>query len=424
MRKLLVLIILVMLCVTIVPVSAQDIAPLEDHTLYQMMSLVPDNADMRTGIMSYQDFRAVENAADWIPTYENLDAFLAGDGWRGFTSRWLSTPMSLYRLPVFEEGMTEYMGFDIFSVDRTFSVSRPPINIDVWAGEFNVDAIIEAHLARDYTETTINDVPAMCGAVGCENGTQVDVRNGNMPNIFDTGLGRQIPFVMFPDYLVSSTAYTFLEQSVDTSLGDPDSLADADDLRTLMETIINPDMYAGDLVQAQFYPVDEVRYEVDLNDPSTLSGIPVSASELAELFTDYGTLPIYNGMVIADRQEGDTQVNIIALLYDDVADAELAVEILSRRLSTFTRNFLPADEEPTVLELVEGASLDEGYVYTSETTGLSVAVVSVSYPMPAGRADITDPESPQSPAMMYKFVIEAIIQRSFTPLWDVILGEE
>lgn len=427
-HKVFISIVLTLLCIVIVPINAQEdtISFFDQHPLFEMMSHIPDNDVSRSDIAYYMDFRAVENAAEYIPTYESVDDWLNGDDpWVGFLDRWISVP------PIFNAGtflrtgetMPEVMGFDLLDVDYTFAVGALPDTTTIWRGEFNIESIIEAHLAREYTETEINGVQVMCGSFGCEEGFQQDLTNRNPANLFDPQFGRQPPFAIYPNTLISVFGLPSLEEAIDAYSGEVQSLAKAEDFRTLGEAMLNPDIYNGDLVQAQFL---SSRYFAESIDFITLEGstlLPgVDIEEFQDIVSDYGDLPQSQLAVFADRQEGDTQVAIIGLLYDNEADAQIAMDEVTTRLTSYSGYLRTRDSEPFI-DAVEGAIVNDGYVYQSPNTGLYVAVISVDYPMPEGRADFGAEDSPPRSVLIFSRWIQGIYTRGFYLLWQMTLPE-
>lgn len=423
-RKVFISIILTLLCLAVVPIHAQedDTSFFDEHPLFQMLSVVPDNEPSRADVVYYMDYRAVENTADYIPTYDSVDDWLNGDGWLGFVQRWFSVPVALSTGFTQEiERIPEFMGFDFFDIDQTLAIGQPPDTTTVWHGEFDADSIVQAHVAREYVETEINGAQVLCGAVGCENGTEVNITSRDAASLFDPQLGREFPFAILPNTLVVSPGLPSLENAISAHTGELQSLAKAEDFRALGESILNPDVYEGDLVQAQFMSDDIFNVTLDFvaGDTSDIINEAIAEDFQNSIVGDYGNLPQSQLAVIADRQEGNMQVALIGLVYDNEADAQVAADEITARISTFADVLVRRGNEP-LIDFVEGAVLNDGYVYESANTGLYVAVISVDYPLPAERSDFGDGNAP---ILVFRQWIQGIISRSFYPLWQVILPE-
>jgi hypothetical protein len=59
--------------------------------------------------------------------------------------------------------MPEFMGFDFFDIDYTLEVGVPPYTTMVLRGNFDMDSVVAAHVARDYIETEMSGVQVMSG---------------------------------------------------------------------------------------------------------------------------------------------------------------------------------------------------------------------------------------------------------------------
>ena len=80
---------------------------------------------------------------------------------------------------------------------------------------------------------------------------------------------------------------------------------------------------------------------------------------------------------MADRQEGQTQISMIALAYSDQNAAQQASVELQSRITSF-------DTEK--IDKLTSAKVDPGYVY-QDANGQYVAVVVVRYPLPSTQRD-------------------------------------
>jgi hypothetical protein len=404
----------------------------ETHPLLEMLAFAPDNEASRSGEIYYMDFRAVENAFDYLEKPDNFADWWESNPWIGFTNRWMSAPNFIQSLMRSGEEIPETVGFDFFDVDRTLSFGRPPNHAVIWGGNFDADSIGAAHTARDYAQNEINGATAWCSSAGCDQGLQTDIAARELGNIFDSGLGRKPPVLIFPDYLGSAFQLEIVENIAATSNGDMSSLAESSDYRTLVEAIIDIDHYSGELVQAQFWSSIYVQLTLDVNNLE-------SACELLQIqecdqnlsapvwLTDYGYLPAYELVAIADRQEDDEQVAIIVLLYDNEDDAQIAAPELAKRITTFSDAILRGDDELLLdRDVLQPVSV-ENYVYTSEKTDMSAAVVAVNYYTPT-QQEAMRPMARENGAvyhgLLFRVWVNSLYAQGFYPLWLVTVPEE
>jgi len=420
---------ILMLCVDLVPAQAQFLG-IGKHPLLDLLALAPDTPEVRDTWIRYMDFRAVEEARDWMQRPESAETLFADSSWIGFTYRWLSAPDSV-RQSFFEAArMPEVVGFDIFDVDRTLSFGKPPSHGVIWSGDFDLAAIAATHAARGYIQTEIHGVPAWCSGDGCAAGMNVNPTERDLANIFDTGIGREVPFLLLPNLLVSAPDETTLERVADVTTGDLPSLAEAEDYHTLAEALIDPSVYMGQLVNLQFLPNEDVRFVLDLTADDVaaqvLSRVPDpqrAENFIRNAFVGYGDLPLYQLAAIADRQEGDRQVAIVALLYTNAEDAQIAAPELMYRMSTFS-DLMIRELTESLFDLMPGMDY-QSHVYTSEPSGLSVAVVEMRYDTPTEaqeKASSSDPES-MTAALAFQYLSRTISSNSLYPLWVINFPE-
>ena len=167
------------------------------------------------------------------------------------------------------------------------------------------------------------------------------------------------------------------------------SLAEMDAYRVIAEAITDSRVYEGSLLQAVFLNSEDAAPDQ--------SDAGIIAPETAEVTPEItGELPPYRLVAFADRQEGDRQVHMVALLYTNPGLAQQAADELSVRLGEFEVAGGPA-----------GVQVDEPHVYVSPDTGLAVAVASVSYPLPL---------DPTLPAAVFAAWMRALNQKAFWPL--------
>lgn len=386
--------------------SAQD-DPAE-HPLFAMLAQVPALASIPTDDrpiieISYADYRAAEQARPGVPSPESWAAFESEENtdlWIANITRITSGWPNLNIVSRAGPDMPEVMGFDFFDIDRTMAFGSPPAQGFIFGGDFDAEAIAAAHTARDYTQTDVEGIAVWCGPVGCENGTKVNPADRNLANIFGGDLGRQQPFALVPGYILQSAGWGVLNAMIDAHQGEIDSLLALNEYRAIAEAITEPQDDTLDLlVQVQFMLA------------TNLVGDPMGP-DLTPITEDYGTLPPYSLAAMADRQEGDFQVAMLAVAYLTEEDAAQAAEELTRRLAGFPAN-VEAPDTPLIEAETIGGSVDEGRVYYSESADRWVALASIRYPLPTERDE--NGRLVQS-GLAYRLWFNAYVRRAFTPL--------
>lgn len=433
MRRLTLLLMLVF--VLVLPVSAQE----SDAPLFDLLSWVPDTEMVRNEPVRYQDFRAVENAREYLSRPESGAAFLASTPTWRFTMRWVGAPDSVRRnFALLAAEMPETVGFDFFDIDQTLTFSQYADLAVVWSGDFDTEPIGDAHAARGYQPAEIGGVPAWCGAEGCAARLSMSFDDIEHGNPFDSMLGRQVPFLTLPETLVSSTSFELLQGIAAAHQDQVASLADSPDYRVLAEALTDASVYSGELVSAVMLPSTLVMESLDFDDPASLNLLrgrdaagEAEAGELEQLaeegvpdfVADYGDLPPYLLAAMADRQEGDAQVAVVALVYETADEAQRAAPELASRISAFSNALFTRSNTPLIEDL-SGVAV-ESRVYTSETTGYSVAVVDVSYPTPAAEDEqrpLAEDGTHALPAELYiqfhRTLVDAMYPL-FYPFWIV-----
>lgn len=408
-------ILLVLLLVLTPGIRAQDE---EANPLLEILALVPDELDTGRDLLplplGYADFSRVEVPAG------GLD-----DMWLGPVMRILTAPFLQRHIGVYLEDdlMLNAVGFEFPDIETFLSYGEPPGVIYMFGGSFDVDTIAEVYTAQGYAAEQIEGVTVWRRADG-KSDVEVDAANRRPENPFGGDLGRKQPLAVIPGadglvYLASSSEWERVVRVVETSQGSVPSLADRDDYRTLVEAITDPARYEGLLVQAQFVnPLALPEAAADY------TGVTKEAFENMARFSgfapewcNYGALPAPTLAVLADRQEGDDQLAMVALFYFDEYSAQLAVDELSMRMQTFAGSLSVREPAPLIEYFDFEVTMDEFYVYTSEATGFSAAVVVFRYPWPGLPEE--DEVNPTLPGLLFRGWMRAIYMREFYPIWQV-----
>lgn len=375
------------LLVLAVPVNAQTATP-EPSTnpLIKMLALIPDNADTRAKIegVSYADYQALK-------TLQGIPAGKLDENTRRMyfrALRRLAAGLDLSYFSAYVDSSVRLVGFYWLDVNQGISVGSPPRIATLISGTFESAAIGEALKVRDFEQSTVDGITLWHRFEDA----QVNVSAREPGDPFGGNLGLAARIVLLPGYIANSRYTDFAKQFIDTYNRKQRSLAEADDYRVLTSAITDPKIYSGSLIQAQFMTSDAFAGAV----PPKGSNIDVST---------YGNLPPYRLAVLADRQEGDSQVNVIALFYPDADTAQKASVELGKRIAGFDVSHMYEQSNVTV---------DEPRVFT-DRTGMAAAIVSIHYGLPPATTNSGNGLTP-SAGMIYQRWINLWLARFFTPL--------
>jgi hypothetical protein len=392
---------LVLLVVGAVPAVAQDSggsSPEPPAPLLAMLGMVPDNELVQGqgwAAVRYADFQALYTAegVEDMRANQGTQALLDNVPLPGMLSRLMAAPQALQYVFAQSAQMPQVVGFEwIASVDRSLEYGVPPQTPLILGGTFDANAISSALSARGFEETDVSSVPVWSrfddGAISVKDVEPADPFGGQ--------LGKAARIAILPGYLANSAYWDATKGIIAAAQGDQPSLADNPNYRALTDAITAPD---GLLLQALFF---------DMADIGALPADPAAmmAGQGQDPTADYGPLMPYALAVLADRQEGQDQVHLIGLVYPDAAAAASAADEVARRITAFT---LPQKTDTLVDQY--GAQVSSR-VYTSDATGLAVAVVEVRYPLPADRIDASTGRFITG-GLMYRNWAQAIMMRAF-----------
>jgi len=345
---------ILLICILWIPlVTAQD----SRSNLLDMLEAIPDSLENRESLISYIDYRAMETARPGAAIYEKLSEMMTSEGsladglfmaaLRGVSSG----PDFMTYLFSSGELWEETVGFDFFDIDRALTFGNPPAHVTILAGDFDTDAIASALTNLDYTSDTLGDFGLWCGAVGCDEGTKIDVKNRNLGNPFGGDLGRQQPVIASDTMVMSSPAFPVLILSEDAVTDKLDSIADNLAYLAAVNSI-NPDNI---LIQANFvYFTQIIPY----------SGLDTEIEVLEARMEELANLPQYELLLMADTATETEQVATITLVYSTLEDAETATVVVPERLATmdslrFVRSLQEIFEDRGVSEITTSAVLDD-----------------------------------------------------------------
>lgn len=209
-------------------------------------------------------------------------------------------------------------------------------------------------------------------------------------------MGLAARIALLPGHIANARYWDDIKAVVAAYKGAQPSLADAPDYRALTDAITDPASFKGAVLQAIFIPA------------KTGEGIGIAPKDTRPNAPDiraYLPLPAYELAVIADRQEGDMQINLVAAAYKDAAVAQQASAEIYKRVGEFN-----IDKRYDLMK----ATVDAPRIYKA-ANGLSVVVVAVRYPLL--------PYTPNAPAgtnvpggHIYQLWILSLSTRQFYPL--------
>jgi hypothetical protein len=394
-------------------VSAQDAA---ESPLLALLNRVPDLPGNRTFTM-YVDRGAIEAAYPGTREPQNWAEFAAMNDAEGITALALTPVQAWWRVfmnmavPTANslgegERIPEVMGFDYFDIDRELSYGTPPEAGLILQGEFDEDAIRAALEARDFAESNAG---MWCGTVGCDAGTQTDLRAMERANLFGGDLGRQQPLVVADNELMSSASLEQVEGYLDAAGGIADSLGEDPRYQAAVGAVSN----LGISLQATIVDGESL-----LSDGAAINMMLPQEGAAVFSIEDFETIAPYSLLVMADVASEDEQIGVAAFVYGDTATAESAVAEMVRRLQTFTsqRAHRPYAD---ILE-DRRASIETQVV---ERDGLVVALVLLTTPKatadqivlfsPATNPDDLPPAT--APGLLYRFLLDSVSARD--DLW-------
>ena len=213
--------------------------------------------------------------------------------------------------------MTEAVGFEwLLDVGGSLEFGDPPNLGLLLGGDFDPEVIGAALQSRGFDLEETEGVPVW----NRFDDLAISIADRNIADPFGGHLGAAARIALLPDTLANARTWALIEAIIAASNGTQPSLADAPAYAALTEAISAPD---GLLIQALFFSGIALRSADN----------PLDAIE--EGLDDVEPLPYYSLAVLADRQEDDDQVALIALACPDEPTAQTASDILVERLRVF-----------------------------------------------------------------------------------------
>ncbi len=400
MRKLpLIVALIAVLILPALPAAAQT-PPLTStpDPLLAMLALIPDSPTVRVtqgfGV-SYVDYRAVEAVRGFKRPDPGTDFnLLSSDSqklWFNAMARVRSGPTLNY-VRSYLTDIRRLVGFGWFDQDRALEYGLPPHTVKIIGGTFDASKIGTALGARDFQKVDVEGVTVWRRY----NDAQINLKNREIGDPFGGDLGMAARIALLPGYVANARYWDDIKAVVEASRGTQKALADASDYRALTDAITDSAAFKGSLLQAIFIPAE------------TAEGIgtaPTGKMPNPPDVSIYAPLPRYQLAVIADRQDGDTQINLIAAAYSDAAAAQQASAEIHRRVVEFNIGKRYDQVKATV---------DAPRIYQA-ANGLSVVVVVVHYPLPPFAPDAEAGANIQG-GLIYRLWVDSMTMRQFYPL--------
>jgi hypothetical protein len=351
------------------------------------LASVPDTADAREQPVGYVDYRAVELARPGAarPTsFAELESLRATKDpsaalWLAANQGVSSGSGNLLRyMNVGGLAWPTLLGFDFFDVDREVDFGAPPSNGLVLDGRFDPSAIAAALASRGYSATDVDGRTLLCGADGCDSGTQSHIDQLNPQNPFGGDLGRVEPLGVSATELESSASGDVVRAMLATAAGDAPSLGEDPDYRAAAEAmaadrpVIQATLVPGDLVTADLAGL-------------LLQGGDATKSEVEHLAATFQPIPAYQLLAFSDGATSTEQIAQIGLVYTDAADAQKAVDVIPGRIDTLPS--LMADMPLRQLLDDRGVTSVDAKVVPSSDGTRSVAVITLHAPLASEQPD-------------------------------------
>lgn len=383
----------------------------ETSSLVRMLAFAPDTPDIRAGEVSYVDIQALissrqgaaqpQNFKDWLaiqsqktPEAGRLMAALRGMsvGTGELANQFLSG-----------DQMVKAIGIDPFTIQRVLSIGTPPSTALVLDGTFDPTAIGKALEAKLYQkQSDLGGYSLWCSADGCDSGMKVNPAGVEQGNPFGGNLGRKQPVAASTTQVFSSPSYALMQTVAKAAASQQPSLAAAPEYLSSVEAF----QAAGTVLQVYFLNPKFTRYAFTMPvgaQAGTLKAIIEKAK------AEFVPIPAYSLVTFAHVVNDNSELAMIALVYDSEAEAKTAQDVIVARISKY-RSLVVNRPLIDLIKERQG-KLETPQIYASRSTGKRVFVFTFSAPRQPGNAT---PDSnqvyPQS-GLMFRLLINGVMQR-------------
>ena len=400
------IVVLILLWIVLPNVAQEPISELEAR-----LSVIPGNL-MQLEMVSYVDFENVVAGRPGAPQVTSWEEFAALDDPSVLNAAYMGIPIEpnfFIVIHAHAEHMPEVMGFNSFDVSAAVNAASLKI---IW-GDFDVNTVIAAHESRGFIVSELDDYPLLCSADGCDAGNQRSDSAVDNTNIFGGRYGFSQPTIVSEDMIASSSSYDMMISMVSDTTHVTDSLY----VQTALDVIDNTE---GLLIQATLLDGLRILPAAFGFAPSTMMA-GMSAEQMEEAFASleeaFEAFPRFNMVAISDHATETEQIVSVILTFNDEESAQIAADILPRRIETENLIF-PAEPFTTRLERYDGTY--ETSVFTSERTGYSAAVI--TFRAPLADNELIPIEGIMMPSSrLYGFVMQIVSNndlRWLAPEWE------
>ena len=379
------------------PVSAQDRSPDYD-SLLAMLANAPDTDRVRAAqiIADYVDYRALEIAADAPQpgSLEELDALddVEFADWSAALSRVEFDPLyvadelpgeTLARaLPTASSAfrrLPEVLGVDWLEIDRALAIGGSPAAGGLLGGGpalTDLGTIAPALAEREFEVEQVGGVLVWHRFNDREIRTDAIEDRGTFGNRssdpFGIQQGHAARIAVLPGVLAGSRDWATIDDIAGAARGSVRSLADDGEFRAAAAAITDRSRYDGMLLRAIFTRREFTAFSVSRNKLGS-SADEQQREAFAEVLQGrlVGQLPPYHLAVMADRQDGDQEVAVVALVYDRPDQARSATEAVAQRVA----DYVPLTRKMALSDAIE-LTVDS-HVFEADPGGRSVAVITL-----------------------------------------------
>lgn len=321
-----------------------------DPPLIRMLAMVPNTSESRASAIYFNDRAAITESYKEavMPTFwaefdaisssgEDLNSADFGRllWWRIFKNNSSSFMGNINILRIGHE-IEQTVGFDFFDVDRELNYGRAPEMAMLLQGEFDLDHVRNAFSVLGFVNLHTQGAELWCDEAGCEAGFKINPQEINLANPFGGDKGRRQPLVIDDTYLMSSPDMAMVDSHLDTLRETQDSLADVAIYRAGVEALSQ----FGPLLQAMIFDGEWLQ-SIQENRASIVSISGVNASRqqtqdaIHKYLEDFQELPRYQLMLFGDAVTDNAHIGMVALVYEDVTNAERAGEIIEKRINDY-----------------------------------------------------------------------------------------
>lgn len=387
-----------------------------------------DGIDTRPLELYYANLRAAERAGD-AESPESLEAF--ADMNDSEFSRWSAAISRVYGFNLPQEVssevlaragvpgtrnvfrlLPELLGVDWFSIDQLAEFGKPPYSIVVALGDMSSEATESAAITlkrNGFEQSETSGITQWHRFADPEKqhdlAVSADLMGRRTVDPFGIATGQTTGILIADGRLAGSGVTALVETTAATWSGNLTALRTSPEFRAGLFALADPERYSGQLIQAFLTPV---RFPAHLAAIRRLG--PYSTQEQREAYLNQLKrriplgVPDYELIVLADRQEGSTEITVLGLVYHNEQAAQDAVSVLPELFDSFEPIHYGA-------RLVATENLRQfTHVHADSSNGPYVALIEFH------RQLTEHAESTRKPGKIYGVLREAMVSGDFDPL--------